>query len=352
MRRMTANTGPLTATTLDAIGHTPLIELRRIPEGRGRILAKAEFLNPGGSKKDRIAAQIIREAETEERLHPGQPVVELTSGNTGAGLALVCSATGHPFTAVMSRGNSGERAQMMRALGAEVVLIDQSLTSQPGRVSGDDLDEVEHEAQRLCTERGAFRADQFTLPGNYRAHYMGTALEIVSQAERFDAFCDFVGTGGSFAGCAKRFKEEDDTIGCYVVEPSSSPALAGLPILDPRHRIQGGGYSRRHLPMLDLASVVPDGYLTVTDEEAMGYARRLAREEGLFTGISSGANVAAAMKLLDGPYAGGTVVVLLNDTGLKYLSTELCPRGEWLALSSGPDLARYPFVSDGSTAVA
>ena len=326
MRGMTAKARPLDGTVLDAIGHTPLIELRRIPQGRGRILAKAEFLNPGGSKKDRIAAQMIREAEAEGRLQPGQLVVELTSGNTGAGLALVCSATGHPFTAVMSRGNSGERAQMMRALGAEVVLVDQSLNSQPGRVSGADLNEVEHEAQRLCAERGAFRADQFTLPGNYRAHYTGTAVEILSQAEGFDAFCDFVGTGGSFAGCTKRFKERDDSIGCYVVEPSSSPALAGLRILDPRHRIQGGGYSRQHLPMLDLASVTPDGYLTVTDEEAMGFARRLAQEEGLFCGISSGANVAAAMKLLCGACAGGTVVVLLNDTGLKYLSTELCPR--------------------------
>jgi len=310
-------------SVVDAIGRTPLIELQHIPCDRGRILAKLEFLNPGGSKKDRIALQMIRDAEESGDLEAGQPVIELTSGNTGAGLAIVCAVTKHPFIAVMSRGNSQERAMMMRALGADVVLVDQDPASPPGQVTGVDLDLVEAETRRIVREQVAFRANQFQLGANWRAHYLGTGPEIWSASEPFAAFCDFAGTGGSFAGCAKYFKEQDHDIACYVVEPELSPALAGRPICDPRHRIQGGGYSRRSLRMLELAQVIPDGFLTVSDVEALEYARRLGQEEGLFVGISSGANVAAAMKLLAGPHRHQTVVVLLNDTGLKYLSTEL-----------------------------
>ena len=310
-------------SALGAIGRTPLIELQHIPGDRGRILAKLEFLNPGGSKKDRIALQMIQDAEQRGDLKAGQPVVELTSGNTGAGLAIVCAVTKHPFIAVMSRGNSQERALMMQALGAEVVLVDQAPTSPPGQVAGNDLDLVDEETRRIVRNRQGFRANQFELEANWRAHYLGTGPEIWSASECFDAFCDFPGTGGSFAGCAKYFKEQDHDIACYVVEPESSPALAGRPVRDPRHRIQGGGYSRRSLRMLELAQVSPDGFLTVSDVEALEYARRLAKEEGLFVGISSGANVAAAMKLLADRHRHQTVVVLLNDTGLKYLSTEL-----------------------------
>jgi len=310
-------------SALEAIGRTPLIELAHIPKGCGRILAKLEFLNPGGSKKDRIGQQMIQDAQDAGLLHPGQPVVELTSGNTGAGLAIVCTITGHPFVAVMSKGNSEERAIMMQALGAEVVLVDQHPTSPRGHVTGADLDLVEHEAQRLVEERGAFRADQFELASNWRAHYLGTGSEIWSATEGLDAFCDFVGTGGSFAGCSKYFKEQDPSVACYVVEPESCAVLSGRPVQDPRHRIQGGGYSKPHLKMLDLAGVTPDGYISVSDHEAIEYARRLGREEGLCAGISSGANLAAAMKLLTGPHKGQTIAILLNDSGLKYLSTDL-----------------------------
>ena len=148
-------------SAVEAIGETPLVELSRITKGLGgRLLAKLEYLNPGHSKKDRIARQIVEDAEADGSLRPGQTVVELTSGNTGTGLAIVCGVKHYRFVAVMSKGNSPERARMMRALGAEVVLVDQLPDSQPGQVSGGDLELVEQAAQRIARERGAFRADQ------------------------------------------------------------------------------------------------------------------------------------------------------------------------------------------------
>jgi cysteine synthase A len=310
-------------SAIEAIGETPLIELWRLGrELDGRILAKLEYLNPGFSKKDRIARQIIEDAEADGRLQPGQTVVELTSGNTGTGLAIVCGIKGYPFVAVMSKGNSMERARMMRALGAEVVLVDQMPGSVPGQVSGQDLALVEEEAQRVVQARGAFRADQFRLAGNMRAHLLHTGPEILRQTGgRFDAFCDFVGTGGSFAGCAAAFKRHSPSLGCFVVEPVGAAALKGEAVTNPGHRIQGGGYSMATLPLIDPAHV--DGHLTVTDEDAVAWARRLAGGEGIFAGFSSGANVAAAVQLLRGAFRGKTVVVMMCDSGLKYLSTDL-----------------------------
>jgi cysteine synthase len=315
----------LSSSVLDCIGHTPLVELSRITRNvNGRILAKLEYLNPGFSKKDRIALQMIEEAEASGTLRRGQTVVELTSGNTGTGLAIVCAVKGHPFVAVMSKGNSIERVRMMRALGAEVVLVDQLPSSKPGQVSGGDLERVAQKAEQLVRERGAFRADQFSLQSNFRAHYLHTGPEILEQCGgQVDAFCDFVGTGGSFAGCAARFKEHDPKIRCYVIEPAGAAALAGVPITNPDHRIQGGGYAMANLKMLRPDQV--DGYLTVTDEQAIACARRLAKEEGLFVGYSSGANLAAALQLLQTSHAGQTIAILMCDSGLKYLSTDLYP---------------------------
>jgi cysteine synthase len=295
-------------SAVEAIGATPLVELARIANGTGgRLLAKFEYLNPGHSKKDRIARQIIEDAEADGSLRPGQTVVELTSGNTGTGLAIVCAVKRYPFVAVMSKGNSPERARMMQALGAEVVLVDQSPASLPGQVSGDDLALVENAAQEITRHRGAFRADQFRHPGNFRAHYLHTAPEILEQSGgNFDVFCDFAGSGGTFAGCAAAFKERNPRIACYLVEPDSR-----------HHRIQGGGYSMDPLPMLRPGDI--DGRIRIADSEAINAARRLAREEGVFAGFSSGANVAAALRLIP----GRTVVTIINDSGLKYLSTEL-----------------------------
>jgi cysteine synthase A len=307
---------------LTAIGHTPLVELTRvIPAEMGRVVAKLEYLNPGGSKKDRIALRMIEDAEASGALHPGQTVVELTSGNTGTGLAVVCAVKGYPFVAVMSAGNSSERHTMMRALGAEVVLVDQQPGARDGHVTGSDLALVEEVAQRVAEERRAFRADQFRLAGNTDAHDDGTAAEIWRQCAGVDAFCDFVGTGGTFAGVARFLKRHDPSVGCYIVEPSGAAALAGAPIDEPSHRIQGGGYAMTSLPQLDPGLV--DGHLVVTDVEAIDGARRLARQEGIFAGFSAGACLVAAEQLLRGPHAGGTIAIVVADSGMKYLSTDL-----------------------------
>lgn len=319
-----SETGPL-SSVLEAIGETPLVELARITRGlEGRIVAKLEYFGPGGSKKDRVARQMIADAEADGSLRPGQTVVELTSGNTGTGLAIVCGVTGHPFVAVMSRGNSPERARMMRALGAEVVLVDQAPGGRPGRVSGADLDLVARETECLVAARQAFRADQFRLEASRRAHLLHTGPELIRQVGgRIDAFCDFVGSGGTFAGCAIALKRHDPTTRCYVVEPAGAAVLAGGPVARPGHRIQGGGYARTRdeLPLLCGAPI--DGWLAVDDAEAVVMARRLAREEGIFGGFSAGANVAAACRLLAGPCRGGTLAVLICDSGMKYLSTDL-----------------------------
>lgn len=315
------------SSVVEAIGRTPMVELRRIAALRGlqgRLLAKLEYLNPGFSMKDRIALAIIQQARLCGALRPGQTVVELTSGNTGTGLAIVCRALGHPFVAVMSRGNTEERARMMRALGAEVILVDQAPGSPPHRVSGEDLALVEQKAQEVTAQRGAFRADQFRLHANVQAHQEHTGPEIWQQCGgRLDAFVAFVGTGGTFTGIARFLRSRNPAIRCYVVEPASAPALAGKPVTNPSHGIQGGGYSMRELPLLD-RSLVTD-YLTVTDEEAFAAARLLAREEGIFAGISSGANLAAAMSLLAGRERNATIALVVCDSGLKYLSTDLFP---------------------------
>jgi len=311
------------SSVTEAIGNTPIVELSRFTENmNGKILAKLDYLNPGFSKKDRIARQMIDDAEQSGVLHPGQTVVELTSGNTGTGLAIVCAVKGYPFVAIMSRGNSIERARMMAALGAEVILVDQLPDSEPGKVSGGDLELVEKTAQRIVKDREAFRADQFHLDGNFRAHYLHTGPEFLRQSyNQIEAFCDFPGTGGSFAGCAAAFKEFNPAIQCFIVEPEGAAVLAGKPVHDPNHPIQGGGYSMPELKFINQDHV--DGYLQVSNNEAINAARKLAKNEGIFAGFSSGANVAAAVQLLNGELNGSTIAVIINDSGLKYLSTDL-----------------------------
>lgn len=313
----------LLPSAVEAIGNTPLVELQRITAGiNGRILAKLDYLNPGFSKKDRIGRQMIEDAAADGSLQPGQTVVELTSGNTGTGLAIVCGVKGYPFVAVMSKGNSTERARMMRALGAEVVLVEQLPDSTPGQVSGADLALVETVAQQIVAERNAFRADQFNLTSNIRAHANHTAPEMWQQSgQTIDVFCDFVGSGGTFAGCAQFFKSLDQSVACYVIEPEGAAALAGQAITQPDHRIQGGGYAMPDLPLINHEHV--DGYLTVSDRVATEMARHLAREEGIFGGFSAGANVATALRLLETTHSGATIAVLICDSGLKYLSTDL-----------------------------
>ena len=308
---------------LGTIHETPLVELSRISDTlNGRLFAKVEFFTPGLSKKDRIALQMIEDAERAGRLKKGQTVVELTSGNTGTGLAIVCAVKGYPFVAVMSRGNSIERARMMAALGAKVVLVEQAEGAVVGQVSGSSLSRVEEVAQQIVRQRNAFRADQFNLESNYLAHYRHTGPEILSQCNgKVDAFCDFAGTGGTYAGISRALKRHDSGIGCFLIEPEEAAVLSGAELVDGEHRIQGGGYSMRELKMLKDAPV--DGYIQVSDDEAIHWARRLAAEEGIFGGFSSGANLAGAVKLLEREYRGKNVVFLVCDSGLKYLSTDL-----------------------------
>ncbi len=312
-------------SAIDAIGNTPLVRLDRLTRAYGvdgTILAKLDYLNPGFSKKDRAARGVIEEAERDGTLRPGQAVVELTSGNMGTGLAIVCAIKGYPFVAVMSKGNSEERARMMRALGAEVVLVDQLPTSRPGQVSGEDLQLVEDAAKRITEERAAFRADQFRRDGNWRSHYLTTGPEIwAASAGAIDGFADFLGSGGTFAGVTKALKERNPAVRCFVVEPAGAAVVAGEAATKLDHPIQGGGYAMSDLQFM--RDVPVDGYLQVTGDAARKTARDLATREGIFGGFSAGANVAAALDLLSGEMRGKTVAVIICDSGLKYLSTDL-----------------------------
>lgn len=300
------------ASVVEAIGDTPLVELKRIQQSLGfdgRILAKLDYLLPGFSKKDRAARSIIELARAKGDLQPGQPVVELTSGNMGTGLAIVCSIFGHPFVAVMSEGNSTERVHMMRSLGAEVVLVPQVLGGRAGQVSGADLKLVDDETARITHDRNAFRADQFEHAGNPLAHELGTAHEIWIQSKgAVTAFVDFTGSGGTLAGCAAFLSPK--SVRCYAVLPDR-----------PNHPIQGGGYSRPDLTHLESSNLA--GTVTVSGREAKEAARLLAQAEGIFAGYSAGANLAAALQLLGGVEQGGTVAIVMCDSGLKYMSTDL-----------------------------
>ena len=325
---MSSRSSTLHHSITSVIGNTPLLELHnivRLHNLRGRILAKLDYLNPGLSKKDRIALAMVQYAKQNRLLADGQTVVELTSGNTGTGLAIVCKAMGHPFIAVMSRGNTPERARMMQALGAEVILVNQAPGSTPGQVSGNDLDLVEQRARQLVTERNAFRADQFEMQANITAHEQTTGPELWQQSNHtIDVFVDFVGTAGTFTGTARYLKRMNPNIRCYLVEPASAAVLANKPITNINHKIQGGGYSRKNLTLLDPTLVT--AYLQVTDADAINAARQLAAEEGIFAGFSSGAHLAAAIALLQSHESNSTIAFLACDSGLKYLSTDLFPR--------------------------
>jgi cysteine synthase A len=313
---------PVLDSILEAIGRTPLVRLERVrrPDDL-HVGAKVEFYSPGLSTKDRVALRFIEEAERAGRVRSDTPIIERTSGNMGIGLAIVCAVRGYRFVAVMSEGNSRERSKMLQALGAEVVLVPQAPGGRPGFVSGEDLALVEERTKELSKELGAYRPDQFNNPDNARAHELTTGEEIWEQTGgRLDAFVSYVGSGGTFVGVARALKRHDPKVQAFAVEPELAPFLAGKPVVSTRHRIQGGGYAHR-AEFWDPA--LADGYLTVTDTEALTMARELAQREGILTGFSGGANVAAALKLNDLLGKEAFVVTLLPDTGLKYLSTDL-----------------------------
>lgn len=303
------------------IGQTPLVALDRLGKGlNGRILAKIEFYNPGLSIKDRIALKIIEDAEKKGTLKPGSTVVELTSGNTGIGLSIVCAIKGYKMIAVMSEGNSIERRRMLEAYGAKVVLVPQVGTKRPGQVSKEDLEAVDKKATELTKSLKAFRPDQFNNPSNTAAHEL-TGEEIWQQSGgKVDIFVAAVGTAGTLMGVSKALKKHNPNLKVYAVEPVNAPFLAGKKIRSTSHKIQGAGYAM--LPPLWKPELC-DGFLTVTDSEAIRVARALGKKEGICAGFSSGANVAAALKLAKKVPPETVIVTTINDTGLKYLSTDL-----------------------------
>lgn len=304
------------ASALDAIGHTPLIAMDRIYTGNGRLLAKAEFLQPGGSVKDRAARAILLAAKADGRLTPGKSVVEMTSGNMGAGLAVACATLGHPLIVTMSAGNSPARARMIEGLGAEVILVPQ-IDGVPGKVTGADIEAATSVARQVAVELGAFYVDQFNAIEGIAAHEK-TGAEILEQVGRpVDAWIAAVGSGSTFMGVARALKAENPGTLCVVVEPLGCRPLAGEPIAKPQHLIQGTSYGL--IPPHWDASLMDLG-LEVSDDEVEFWRMRLAREEGVYVGYSAAANVCGAVKLLTSGKLPkeATVVTILCDTGLKY----------------------------------
>jgi len=302
----------------ESIGNTPLVRLSKIAEGRN-LFGKMEFLNPGGSVKDRIALRILEDAYKSHTLEKGQPVVEMTSGNTGAGLAVVCNNLGNPFIAFMSKGQSRERAAMLEALGVELHLVPQ-IDGVPGKVTGRDIEAAEKKASEFAQEIGAFYVDQFNREEGVKAHEDGTGPEIwEALEEKVDAFVAAIGSAGTFVGVSRFLKSKRKDVFCVAVEPSGAEVLSGKSVSKPRHLLQGTGYG--FVPP-KWEPELADQIVSVTDEEAEIMKAQLAKKEGLFIGYSAAANVVAAIKLLDSGAlpSDANVVTILCDTGFKYLN--------------------------------
>ncbi|XP_013190576.1 cysteine synthase A-like [Amyelois transitella] len=305
------------SSALELIGNTPIVALDRIHPGPGRILAKCEFMNPGASVKCRSSLHMIRKAKEFGELQPGQPVVEITSGNQGCGLAVVCSVLGHPLTVTMSKGNSVQRALHMEALGAKCVRVPQ-VEGTYGKVTNADVQALEEVCTKIVEDTKAFYVNQFSNKGNSEAHYMTTGPEIWRQTgQHVDVFLACVGTAGTFAGTTKYLKEKNPKLLSFVVEPAGSEPIKGEPIKKPLHLLQGSGYG--WIPDLFNYDDM-DGTVSITDEEAVKYMELIGKKEGLYVGYTSGANVAAAVKLLESGRVpkDSWIVTTLSDTGLKY----------------------------------
>ena len=302
---------------LDAIGNTPLVELRRVvPGGHARILVKVEGQNPTGSMKDRMALSVVDRAAESGRLCPSGTVVEYTGGSTGTSLAFVCAARGFPITVVTSDAFSQEKRDHMRALGADVVEI----ASEGGRTTKELIQRMIARARELSSAPGAFFADQFNNP-DAAAGYGPLAEEIWDQTGgRIDAFVQSVGTAQCIRGVAQVLRRRNPGVRIVAVEPAESPVLSGG--VPGSHRIEGVGPG--FVPPL-WSGDIADDILLVSTDEATDMTRRLAREEALFAGTSSGANVVAALRVARQLGPRKTVVTLLCDSGLKYLSTRLFP---------------------------
>jgi cysteine synthase A len=302
---------PLIAdSVLDLVGATPLVRLSRvIPQGAAEVLGKLESRNPAGSVKDRIALSMVESAERENRIKPGDTLVEPTSGNTGIGLAMVCARKGYHLVLTMPEDMSVERRRLLERFGAELILTP-AIEGMTGAV---------FTAQELAREKGYFMPQQFDNPANPEVHRRTTGPEILEATEgRIDAFVAAVGTGGTITGVGEVLREAGVHARIVAVEPARAPVLqggkAGLT------GIQGIGAS--FVPGV-LNRNVYDEIMSVRDEDAYEMTKRLTREEGLLVGISSGANVWAAARVAEQLGPGKRVVTMLCDTGERYLSVAL-----------------------------
>ncbi|HCF05164.1 MAG: Cysteine synthase [Desulfomicrobiaceae bacterium] len=302
---------PIARNVLELIGRTPMVMLARLTQGMSaQVAVKLEYFNPMASVKDRIALAMIEAAEASGELAPGAVIVEPTSGNTGIGLALVCAVRGYHLILTMPESMSLERRMLLAHMGAEI-----ELTPRAEGMAG-----AVRRAEAIARERQAFMPRQFDNPANPEAHSRTTAEEIWADTHgAIDVFVAGVGTGGTLTGVARALKPRRPGLVAVAVEPEASPLLS-QGIAGP-HPIQGIGAN--FVPTILDRSLI-DEVLTVSGEEAMETARRLAREEGIMCGISAGANVAAALRLAAQPrFAGKLVVTVICDTGERYLSTPL-----------------------------
>jgi cysteine synthase len=309
---------------LDTIGHTPVVRLQRLAPAGVALYAKVESFNPGGSVKDRLALAIILDAEARGLLKPGDTVVEATSGNTGVAMAMVCAARGYRFVATMAETFSIERRKLMRAYGARVIL-----TPAAERGTG-----MVRKAKELADRHGWFLASQFTNPANPAYHRNTTAAEILRDfaGRRLDHFVTGWGTGGTLTGVGEMLKLARPEVKIAAAEPAVAALLQGAEFTP--HKIQG--WTPDFVPEV-LNREVADRILSVSDTDAIANARRLAAEEGIFTGISAGATIAAALEVASSANEGDVILAMLPDTGERYFSTPLfegVPEGsddDWLA---------------------
>lgn len=293
---------------LELIGNTPLVKLNRLPgPDMLEILAKLEFLNPGGSVKDRIALSMIQDAEAKGILKPGSTVIEPTSGNTGIGLAMVCAVKGYRCILTMPESMSLERIYILKSFGAESIL-----TPSIEGISG----AIKKAEEFLRKIPNSYMPQQFNNPANPQIHRETTAREILRQTEgRVDAFVACVGTGGTITGVGEILKEHNPRIRIFAVEPATSAVLSGK---NPGpHRIQGIGAG--FVPLV-LNREIIDEIITVHDDEAYEMAKRISKEEGLFVGISSGAALFASLKVAKKLGSGNRIVTIFPDTGERYFS--------------------------------
>ena len=308
-------------SVLDLIGSTPVVKLKALPgKGDAEVWAKLESFNPGGSVKDRICLNMIETAERQGKIKPGATIVEPTSGNTGIGLALIAAVKGYRLILTMPDTMSEERRSLLCAYGARLVLTPDT-KGMGGAI---------HKAEELLQQNSDyFMPQQFNNPANPEIHRKTTAAELLKQFKKIDAFVAGVGTGGTITGVGEVLKERMKEVRVCAVEPAASPVISGG---EPGyHKIQGIGAG--FIPAV-LNRQILDEVIAVSDEEATHYTRRLAAEEGLLVGISSGAACCAALKVAKNLGQGHVVVTIFPDKGEHYLSTDLFSDKRWTQNSS------------------